>query len=130
MLTPGSCLTQLLGHPGVRGMGSDGRMHDPPRGQFDDDEDEKGSEEEEESLFSEGRRPGQEKEPESVLIADLRAFDVALQDDELLAEEGILGDKIAPATDHITSGAGDQRVGAGSEPALDAVAELVADGAE
>ena len=66
----------------------------------------------------------------AVPVAELGAFGVVLQDDELLAEECILGNKVDLAADHVTSGAGDQRVGAGSEPALDAVAELVADGAE
>ncbi len=46
MLTPRGCLAQLLGNPGIRGMGGDGRADDPARRQLDDDEDEEGSEEE------------------------------------------------------------------------------------
>ena len=38
--------------------------------------------------------------------------------------------RVGIAANHLSSDAGDQRVGAGSEPALDAVAEPVADGAE
>ena len=84
----------------------------------------------EEGLLPEGRRLGQENQSDAVPIAELRAFGVALQDDELLAEKGILGDEVGSAADHVPGGAGNQRVRAGSEPALDAVAELVADGAE
>ena len=84
----------------------------------------------EEGLFPEGRCSGQEQESDAVLIADLRAFGVALEDDELVPEEGILGDEIGSAADHVTSCAGDQQVRTGSEAALDAVAELVRNGAE
>ena len=38
--------------------------------------------------------------------------------------------RVGLATGDVNNGASDHRVGAGSEPALDAVAELVADGAE
>jgi hypothetical protein len=44
-----------------------------------------------EGLSPEGRRSGEEKEPDAVLIADLGAFDLALQDDQLLPQEGVLG---------------------------------------
>ena len=70
----------------------------------------------------------QGNQPNAVPVAELRAFGVALQDDELLAEEGIFGDEVGLAADHVTSGAGDQRIRVGSEPALNVVAELVAAG--
>ena len=46
MLTPRGGLSELLGDPGVSGMGGDGSMHNAPGGELDDDEDEEGSEEE------------------------------------------------------------------------------------
>ncbi len=33
-LTVGRRLAQLLGHPGIRGMGGDTEVYDPPRGGF------------------------------------------------------------------------------------------------
>ncbi len=58
----------------------------------------------EESLFPEGRGPGQEQEPESVPIAELRVFDLALQDDQLVPEEGVLGDELGLAAHGILGG--------------------------
>jgi len=84
----------------------------------------------EEGLFPERRRPGQEKEPESVPIAELMAFGVALQDDQLVPEECVLGDKIGFAANRILCRPCNQRARAGFEAALDAVAELVTDDAE
>ena len=55
----------------------------------------------EQRLLPEGRRPGQEQEPESVTIAELRVFDLALEDDQLLSQEGVLGDKLGLAANGI-----------------------------
>lgn len=241
MLTPRGCLSELLGDPGVRGMGGYGSMHNPAGGQLDDGEDEEGSEEEvvdlcevagpdlwrmvlqegrpvlgrggggrssgprqvaldgafadvdaqltqfttdtfgapghvlrfhlldqsnglrrdlglrylrfglvspdqseqlampaeegigldnEEGLSPEWCGSGQENQPDAVLIAELGAFDVALQDDQLLPEEGVFGDKVGFAANRIPSRPCNQRARAGFEAALDAVAELVRNGVE
>ena len=47
---------------------------------------------------------GQEQEPESVPIAELRVFDLALQDDQLVPEEGVLGDELGLAAHGIPGG--------------------------
>ena len=65
-----------------------------------------------------------------IATVELRAFDVALQDDQLLPKEGIFGDKVGFAANRIPSRPCNQRDGAGFEAALDAVAELVRNGVE
>ena len=238
MLTPRRGLPELLGHPDVCGMGSDGRMHNAPGGQLDDDEDEDGSEEEvvhlcevagpdligmvpqkgspvlvggrgcgcgvqrqialdgaltdldtqleefaadafgapghvfrshlfdqgdgfgrdpglrrfgfglaapdqteqltmpaqqgvrlndEKGLLPEGRRPGQEQEPESIPIAESGVFDLALKDDQLLSQEGVLGDELGLAADRILGGSCKQRDGVGLEAVPYSIADLVGD---
>ena len=58
----------------------------------------------EEGLFPEGRRSGQQKKPESVSIAELRAFDLALQDDELVPEQSVLRNELGLAANRIPGG--------------------------
>ena len=81
-------------------------------------------------LFPERRRPCQEQEPESVTIADLGAFAMALQDDQLVPEKGILGDTVGLAADGILNRSCDEQVRAGFEAALDADANLLRIGLE
>lgn len=83
----------------------------------------------EKGLSPERPCPGQEKEPQSVTIAELRAFGMALQDDQLVPQEGVLGDELGLAADGILGGSCKQRDGVGLEHLLDALTH-VADGVE
>ena len=65
-----------------------------------------------------------------IATAELWAFDVALQDDQLLPEKGILGDNVGLAADGILNRSCDEQVRAGFEAALDAVANLLRIGLE
>ncbi len=58
----------------------------------------------EEGLFPERRRSGQQKKPEAVPIAQFRAFDLAMEDDELVPEEGIFGDEMGSTANRILGG--------------------------
>ena len=62
----------------------------------------------EQGLLPEGRRPGQEQEPDAVPIAELRVFDLALEDDELVPQEGVLGDKLGLAANGILNHADEE----------------------
>ena len=55
----------------------------------------------EKRLPPEGRRSRQEQEPESVPIAEAGVFDLALEDDQLLPQEGVLGDEMRFAANGI-----------------------------
>ncbi len=65
-----------------------------------------------------------------IATAELWAFDVALQDDQLLPEKGILGDNVGLAADGILNRSCDQRARAGFEQLLDALSQVALDGAE
>ena len=82
----------------------------------------------EECLSPKRPRPCQKNQPDSVLIAEPGAFDVALQDNQLLPEEGIFGDEVGFAANRIPSRPCNQRACAGFELLLDAVAGLVRNG--
>ncbi len=84
----------------------------------------------EEGLLPEGRRSGEEKQPEAISVAELGAFDLALQDDQLLPQEGVLGDKLGLAAKGILNDPYEKGSGVGFEAALDVVAELVRNAAE
>ena len=58
----------------------------------------------EQGLPPERRRSCQKQEPESVTIAEPGVFGVALQDDQLLPKEGILGDELRFAAHRIPGG--------------------------
>ena len=47
-----------------------------------------------EGLLPEWRRSGKKEEPDAVSIAQLRAFDLAMQDDQLLAEECVIRNEL------------------------------------
>ena len=57
-----------------------------------------------EGLSPEGRRSCQQKKPEAVSIAQFRAFDLAMEDDELVPEEGIFGDEMGSTANRILGG--------------------------
>ena len=79
----------------------------------------------EKGLFPEGCRPGEEQEPDAVLIAELGAFDLALQDDQLVPEQSVLRNELGLAAHGILNHAYEERARAGFEAVLDAVADLV-----
>ena len=79
----------------------------------------------EKGLFPEGRCSGQEQESDAVLIAEPGAFDLALQDDQLLPEKGVLGDELGFAAHGILNRAYEESASAGFEHLLDAIADLV-----
>ena len=81
----------------------------------------------EQGLPPEGRRSGQEQESESVPVAELRVFDLALEDDQLVPQEGVLGDELGLAADGIPGGSCKQRDGVGFEAVLYTIADLVGD---
>ena len=79
----------------------------------------------EKGLLPEGHRSRQEKEPESVPIAESGVFDLALEDDQLVSQEGVLGDKLGPAAHRILGGSCKQRASIGLEHLLDALTHTV-----
>ncbi len=81
----------------------------------------------EEGLLPEGRRPCEQKEPQSVPIAELRVFDLALEDDEPVPKEGVLGHELGLAAHGIPGSSCEQRDGGGLEALLYAIADLVGD---
>ncbi len=81
----------------------------------------------EKRLSPEGRRPCKQKEPEPVTTAELRVFDLALEDDELVPQEGVLGDELGLAAHGIPGSSCEQRDGGGLEALLYAIADLVGD---
>ena len=58
-------------------------------------------------------------------MAELRAFDLALQDDQLVPEQSVLGNELGLAAHGILNHADEERAHAGFEAVLDAVADLV-----
>ena len=78
-----------------------------------------------EGLSPEGRRSCQQKKPEAVSIAQLRAFNLAMQDDKLVPEQSVRGNELGLAAHGILNHAYEERARAGFEAVLDAVADLV-----
>ena len=72
------------------------------------------------SLLPELGAAGQQHQAKTVVVGQLRPFDLALEDNELLTEHGILGDAIRLAAVHIG-----QR--GWSTPLLDPAAKVFAD---
>ena len=83
----------------------------------------------EEGLSPEGRRSGQEKEPESIPVAELGAFGVALEDDQLVPQEGVLSNELGLAANGVLGGSCEQRDGVGFEHLLETLTHVV-DGVE
>ena len=55
----------------------------------------------EEGLLPEWRRSGKKEEPDAVPIAQLGVFDLALQDDQLLPQEGVLRNELGLAANGV-----------------------------
>ncbi len=54
-------------------------------------------------------------------IIELRTFALALKDDELLTQEGVLGDEVGLAASQVAGCANRQGMGVGFEPAFDMI---------
>ena len=57
----------------------------------------------------------------------MRAFDLALQDDQLVSAEGVLGDEMGLAANGILNHAYEERAGAGFECPLNALTHVMDD---
>ena len=73
----------------------------------------------EQRLPPERRGASEQQEFDAIEVVELRPFALALQDDELLAQEGVLGNEVGLAASEISSSSNHRGMGVGLKPALD-----------
>ncbi len=84
----------------------------------------------EEGLSPEGRRSCQQKRPEAVSIAQFRAFNLAMQDDELVSKQSVLRNELGLAPHGMLNHAYGEWACGGLKAVLDAGAALVRNGCQ
>jgi len=75
----------------------------------------------EQRLFPVWCSSGEQQEFDAIEVIELRTFTLALKDDELLAQEGVIGDEVGFTASQVAGSANRQRMGVGFEPAFDVI---------